>query len=100
MEVNFCTITFTLLFGKSLQRKEGLERQGSPIASTRQGGLAKMTQMNFSVRNSCKSLWFERHHQLERGGDEGQNLSEMSQNVGLKPMRENSSGKEITSQQI
>lgn len=59
-----------------------------------------MTQMNFSVRNHGKPQWFERHHQLERGGDEGQNPFEMSQNVGLKPMRRNSSGKEITLQQI
>lgn len=58
-----------------------------------------MTQINFSVRNYCKSQQFERHHQ-ERGGDESQNLFEMSQNVGLKRMRENSSGKEIALEQI
>lgn len=55
-----------------------------------------MAQINFSVRNYCTSQWFERYHQLEKGEDESQNLFEMSQNVGLKPMRENSSGKEIT----
>lgn len=93
IEVNFFTITFTILFAKSLSP---LEKEGSSIASTRQGGLAKMTQINFSVRNYCKSQQSERYHQLERGGDESQNLFEMSLNVGLKPMRKNSSGKGIT----
>lgn len=73
-----------------------LEKEGSSIASARRGRLAKMTQIYFSVRNYCKSQQFVRHHQLERGGDESQNLFETSPSVGLKPERENSSGKEIT----
>lgn len=55
-----------------------------------------MTQIYFSVRNYCKSQQFARYHQLERGGDESQNLFETSQSVGLKPKRENHPGKEIT----
>lgn len=55
-----------------------------------------MTEINFSVRNYCKSQQFARYHQLERRGDESQNLFETSHSVGLKSMRENSSEKEIT----
>lgn len=65
------------------------------MASTRQERLAKMAQINFRVRNYCKSQQFERYCQLERGGDESQNLFETSQNIGHKTMRKNSCGKKI-----
>lgn len=38
-----------------------------------------MTQINFSVRNCCKSQQLARYHQLGRGGDESQNLFETSE---------------------
>ena len=81
----FFTTIFITLFAKSLSP---LENEGRSIATTRQWHLAKLQRLtNFSVRNYCKSRQFERCCQLERAGDESQNLFGTSWHIDRKPVR-------------